>query len=52
VARLAERYLEAVDRAWNEYQQSLKLEQWAAVRGLAPEVTARLRTYLEARGIL
>ncbi len=51
VARLAERFLEACDRAWNEYQQVLNVEQWAAVRGIAPAVTDRLKIYLEARGI-
>lgn len=50
--RLTERYLEAVDLAWNVYHERLKIEQWAASRGLMPEVTARLKSYLERRGIL
>lgn len=42
----------AADFAWNEYRAILSLEQWAACRGLAAQTTARLRTYMEAEGIL
>ena len=50
--KLTDSYLLAVDFAWNEYQQKLTLEQWAACHGLDPEVTGRLRLYLQRLGVL
>ena len=48
----ADRYLTAVDEAWNTYRVFLSLEAFAASVGWAPKKTNAVRVYLQGDGVL
>jgi hypothetical protein len=50
IEKLADRYLVAVDAAWNERGKILTVNVWAEQQGLPRELAWRLRGYVQNVG--
>lgn len=52
LSKVTDSFLAAFDRAHNEHNSNLSIEQYSAVMGYGVAFTARLRAHLESKGIL